>query len=75
MNVLNIIARKNESKTLKSISSKCRCKFDERKFNSNQNWNNNKCRCESNNKKNKPNVRKKYIFGMLIHVLVKKVNF
>ena len=26
-------------------------------------------------KKNKPNVRKKYIFGMLIHVLVKKVNF
>ena len=34
---------KNESKTLrKHISCECKCKFDGRKYNSNQWWNNNK---------------------------------
>ena len=34
----------NELKILtKHISSKCKCKFDGRKCNSNQKWNNNKC--------------------------------
>ena len=28
------------------MSYKCKCKFDGRKCNSNQGWNNNKCRCE-----------------------------
>ena len=37
----------NESKTLsKHISCKCKCKFDGRKYNLNQKWNNDKCRCE-----------------------------
>ena len=37
----------NESKTLtKHISCECKCKFDGRKCNSNQKWNNDKCRCE-----------------------------
>ena len=37
----------NESKTLtKYISCKCKYKFDERKYNSNQQLNNDKCRCE-----------------------------
>ena len=37
-------SRINESKTLtKHVSYKCRCKFDGRKLNSNQKWNNNKC--------------------------------
>ena len=41
--VFNIVARKNESKILaKDISCKCKCKFDERKCNSNQKWNNDK---------------------------------
>ena len=36
----------NESKTLaKHISCECKCKFDGRKCNSDQWWNNNKCRC------------------------------
>ena len=37
----------NESKTLtKHISCKYKCKFDGRKRNPNQKWNNNKCWCE-----------------------------
>ena len=37
----------NESKTLtKRISFKFKCKFDGRKCNSDQWWNNHKCRCE-----------------------------
>ena len=42
----------NELKTLtKHISCKCKCKFDGRKCNSNQKWNNNNCRCECKNQK------------------------
>ena len=42
-----MITRINESKTLtKHMSYECKCKFDGRKYNSNQKWNNNKCRCE-----------------------------
>ena len=38
LNVFNTIIRKNESKTLtKHISCECKCKFDDRKCNSNQN--------------------------------------
>ena len=37
----------NESKTLtKHISCECKCRFDGRKCNSDQWWNNDKCRCE-----------------------------
>ena len=39
----------SESKTLtKHISWQCKCKFDGRKYNSDQWWNNDKCRCECN---------------------------
>ena len=38
----------NESKTFaKDTPCKCKCKFDGRKYNSNQKWNNDKCWCES----------------------------
>ena len=48
VDMFNMITRINESKTLtKYISCKCKCKFDGRKCNSNQWWNNDKCRCES----------------------------
>ena len=44
LSVFNMVAGINESETLtKHISCKCKCKFDGRKCNSNQNWNNNKC--------------------------------
>ena len=37
----------NEQEALtKHISCECRCKFDGRKCNSNQKWNNDKCQCE-----------------------------
>ena len=37
----------NKLKTLtKHISWECKCRFDGRKCNSDQWWNNNKCRCE-----------------------------
>ena len=42
-----MIAGINELKTLtKHISSECKCKFDGRKCNSDQWWNNDKCQCE-----------------------------
>ena len=42
-----MITGKNESKLLaKVISCECKYKFDGRKCNSDQNWNNDKCRCE-----------------------------
>ena len=47
LSVLNMITEKNESKILtKDISCERKCKFDGRKCNLNQNWNNDKCRCE-----------------------------
>ena len=39
-----MILGKNVAKTLaKHISCECKCKFDGRKCNSNQKWNNDKC--------------------------------
>ena len=48
----NVVTEVNEPKILtKHISCKCKYKFDGRKCNSNQKWNNNKCRCEYRNPK------------------------
>ena len=42
----------DELKTLtKHISSECKCKFDDRKCNSNQKWNNDTCSFECKNSK------------------------
>ena len=47
LSLFNVMAGINESKTLaKHIACKYKCKFDSRKCNSNQKWNNGKCRCE-----------------------------
>ena len=47
LSMFNLIKGINESKTLtKHISCKCRCKFDGRKCNSNQKWNNDRCWCK-----------------------------
>ena len=47
LSVFNMITRINELKTLtKHISCKCKFKFDGRKYNSDQCWNNNKCQCQ-----------------------------
>ena len=47
IHVFNMITGKNEPKLLtKDISCKFKYKFDGRKCNSNQEWNNDKCRCE-----------------------------
>ena len=47
IHVINMITGVNESKILtKHVSCQCKCKFDGRKCNSNQKWNNNKCWCE-----------------------------
>ena len=51
LSLLNMITGKNKSKTLtKDISCECKCKFDGRKCNSDQCWNNDKCRSESKKK-------------------------
>ena len=42
--MFNLITGINELKTLtKHISRECKCKFDSRKYNLNQKWNNDKC--------------------------------
>ena len=47
IHIFNMITGINESKILtKDTSSECKCKFDGRKCNSNQKWNNDGCRCE-----------------------------
>ena len=47
LRMFNVITGINELKRLtKDISCKCKCKFDSRKCNSDQKWNNDKCRCE-----------------------------
>ena len=60
LNDFNMITGINESKTLKNhISCKCECKFDGRKCNSHQKWNNDKYWCECKNP-NKHRVCQKY---------------
>ena len=47
LSMINMITGVKESKTLtKHISCECKCRFDGRKCNSNQWWNNNKWWCE-----------------------------
>ena len=65
-----MITGKNESKILtKDISCECKCKFDGRKCNSNQWWNNDKFDVSEKNI-----YVKKIIFGILLHVVVKMEN-
>ena len=62
--ILNMIRRINESNILtKHISWKCECKFDGRKCNSNQKWNNNKYQCECKNLKEHNAFKKGYIWN------------
>ena len=50
LNVFTMITKTNEPKTLiKDISCGCKCKFNDRKCNSNQKWINDKCQCECKN--------------------------
>ena len=49
LSVFNMITGIHESKTLtKHMSRKCKCRFDGRKFNPDQWWNNSRCRYECN---------------------------
>ena len=71
LSVFNVIIGINESETLTThISCECKRKFDERKCNSDQWWNNDKCRCES---KNVVYV-KKIIFEIQLHLVVTMEN-
>ena len=66
-----MIAGKSESRILtKDISRECKCRFDGKKCNSDQWWNNDKCQCECKNVM----YVKKIIFGILLHVVVKMEN-
>ena len=65
-----MITGKNESNILtKDVSWKCKCKFDGRKCNSNQKWNNDKLDTSVKNI-----YVKKIILGILLHVGAKMVN-
>ena len=59
LSMFNMITGINESKTFtKHISRECEYKFDGRKCNPNQKWNNDKCRCECE----KYHISEKYYF-------------
>ena len=46
LSIFNMITGLNELKTLIKYIYECKCRFDGRKCNSDQWWNNDKCRCE-----------------------------
>ena len=67
LSMFNMITWINELKTLaKHISRECKCKFDGRKCNSNQKWNNDKCRCKCKNKEKRCVCAKDYIWNPAI---------
>ena len=67
-----MITRKNESENLaEDMSCECKCKFDGRKCISDQKWNKNKCRSKF---KKHHICKKKIIFEILLHVVVKMEN-
>ena len=62
LRAFNVIARINELQTLaRHISCECKCKFDGRKCNSNQKWNNESCNCGCKNLKKIHVCEKDYI--------------
>ena len=67
--VLNMVIGINESKML-NISCKCKCRCYEKKYNSDQCWNNSKSQCEF---KKRYACEKDY-FGIMLHIVVKKEN-
>ena len=68
LSVLNMITGINESKTLtKNISFKCKCRFDGRKCNPDQWWNNDKVDVSVEHIM----YVKKVMFGILLHVVVR----
>ena len=57
LSMFNMITGTNELKTsTKHVLRECKCKFDVRKCNSNQNWNNDQCECKCN----KDHIYEKY---------------
>ena len=63
LSIFKVITKINELKTLaKHISCKCKCKFDGRKCNSNQKWNN-KFQCKCKNLKESHICKKDYIWN------------
>ena len=72
--LFNMVTGIDQSKTLtRDISCRCKCKFDGKKCNLNQKWNNNKCWRECKNP-TEYHVCKKIIFEILLHVVTKMVN-
>ena len=64
LSVFKMITEINKSETLsKHISCKRECKFDSRKCNSNQKWNNSKCWCDCKNLKEYHVCEKVYIWN------------
>ena len=62
-----LIKKINEFKILtKHVSCECKCRFDERKCNLDEWWNNDKCRCECKN----VGYVKKIRFQILLHVIL-----
>ena len=67
LNVFNkiTITRIKESKTLpRHVSCECKCKFDNRKLNSDQKWSNSKCWCGYKNPINDCVFKKYYIWNL-----------
>ena len=62
--IFDIITEINESRILTNhLSCKCECKFDCRKCNPNQKWNNDECQCECENPKEYNACKKNYVWN------------
>ena len=69
--MFNMITGINDCKTLtKHKSCECKCKFVGRKCNSDQWWSNSRCRYDCK----KRHVFENIIFGIMVHVVVKREN-
>ena len=64
LSISNLIIGINKSKILtKHVLGKCKCKFNSRKCNSNQNWKNSECQWEYKNPKKYRVWKKDYIWN------------
>ena len=71
LSMFNMITKVNQPKaSRKHISCECQCRFDGRKCNSDEWWENDKCQCEFK----KRHVCKKIIFGILLHEVFRMEN-
>ena len=76
LSVFNMVTGINELKILsKHASCECEFRFNGKKYNSNQKWNNDQCRCECKNTKEHHECKKDYIWNSAMYSCKNGRNF